>query len=121
MIWIRMAGDEPTRRNDPKPPLGSAPEENPFPYPLGSDEADPIPYIPEMCEPDPDLTDAWDAADPRRQKDQMAPPAEPCECYCLHCGRVFMSDQMWFQRVINARDVDGFWRCPTPNCDGAGF
>jgi hypothetical protein len=33
-----------------------------------------------------------------------------------------MSDQMWFQRVINARDgFDGFWLCPTPNCSGAGF
>jgi len=58
--------------------------------------------------------------DPRT--DPMAPPAEPCECYCLHCGRTFMSDGMWFQRVINARDgFPGFWMCPTPNCDGAGF
>ena len=58
--------------------------------------------------------------DPRT--DPMAPPAEPCECYCLHCGRTFMSDLMWFQRVVNARDgFPGFWMCPTPNCDGAGF
>ena len=65
---------------------------------------------------------AWDADDPRRQHDQMAPPAEPCECYCLHCGRVFMSDQIWFQRVIGDKaGFDGFWMCPTPNCDGAGF
>jgi hypothetical protein len=29
---------------------------------------------------------------------------------------------MWFQRVVNARDgFPGFWMCPTPNCDGAGF
>jgi hypothetical protein len=60
------------------------------------------------------------AADP--MNDALAPPREPCECYCLHCNRVFMSHQMWFQRVINARDgFDGFWMCPTPNCDGAGF
>jgi hypothetical protein len=33
-----------------------------------------------------------------------------------------MSDQMWFQRVINASDgFEGFWMCPTPNCDGAGY
>jgi hypothetical protein len=33
-----------------------------------------------------------------------------------------MSDRMWFQRVVNARDgFPGFWMCPTPNCDGAGF
>src|SRR5206468_12292293 len=38
----------------------------------------------------------WDANDPRRQKDCFAPPAEPCECYCLHCNRVFISDQIWF-------------------------
>ena len=29
---------------------------------------------------------------------------------------------MWFQRVTGAKDgFDGFWMCPTPNCDGAGF
>jgi hypothetical protein len=56
------------------------------------------------------------------EDDCFAPPKESCECYCLHCGRVFMSDQMWFQRVIGARDgFNGFWMCPTPNCGGAGF
>jgi hypothetical protein len=64
----------------------------------------------------------WDAHDERRQQDQMAPPQEPCECYCLHCRRVFMSDQMWFQRVLNdPQGFPGFWMCPTPNCSGAGF
>jgi len=64
----------------------------------------------------------WDGNDPRRKDDCFAPPAEPCECYCLHCGRTFMSDQIWLQRAINARDgFNGFWMCPTPNCDGAGF
>ena len=71
---------------------------------------------------DGDREPAWDADDERRQRDQMAPPKEPCECYCLHCNRVFMSDGMWFQRVINSRDgFEGFWMCPTPNCGGAGF
>ena len=33
-----------------------------------------------------------------------------------------MSDRMWFQKVKGARDgFPGFWMCPTPNCDGAGF
>src|SRR5687768_12625206 len=65
---------------------------------------------------------AWDADDERRQHDQMAPPRNACECYCLHCNRTFMSDQMWFQKVINAKDgFEGFWMCPTPNCGGAGF
>src|SRR5690242_19867896 len=54
--------------------------------------------------------------------DPMAPPAEPCECFCLHCRRVFMSNEMWFQRVIgDKRGFQGFWMCPTPNCDGAGY
>jgi hypothetical protein len=56
------------------------------------------------------------------QRDQMAPPDEPCECYCLHCGRTFMSDKMWFQRVVGDPDgFEGFWMCATPNCSGAGF
>jgi hypothetical protein len=76
----------------------------------------------ELPDDDSESASGWDANDPRRQHDQMAPPSEPCECYCLHCGRVFMSDQMWFQKVIGARDgFDGFWMCPTANCGGAGF
>ena len=58
--------------------------------------------------------------DPR--SDPMAPPQEPCECSCLHCGRTFMSNLMWFQKVKGAKDgFPGFWMCPTPNCGGAGF
>jgi hypothetical protein len=53
--------------------------------------------------------------------DPFAPPAEPCECYCLHCQRTFMSTGIWFQRVIGDPYLDGFWMCPTPNCSGAGF
>jgi hypothetical protein len=67
---------------------------------------------------------AWDANDERRRKDCFAPPEEPCECYCLHCGRTFMSDRIWLQRIIGDPDpcgMEGFWMCPTPNCDGKGF
>lgn len=54
--------------------------------------------------------------------DCFGPPEVPCECYCLHCHRTFMSDQIWFQKVRGARDgFDGFWMCPTPNCSGKGF
>jgi hypothetical protein len=54
--------------------------------------------------------------------DPMGPPAEPCECWCMHCNRTFMSDRIWFQRVIGDPDgFEGFWMCPTPNCGGAGF
>jgi hypothetical protein len=57
-----------------------------------------------------------------KPRDYMAPPEEPCECFCLHCRRIFMSDQMWFQRVRGARDgFEGFWKCPTANCSGGGF
>src|SRR3954462_156572 len=56
-------------------------------------------------------------------RDPMGPPEEPCECWCMHCGRTFMSDQMWLQRIIGDPRPDameGFWMCPTPNCGGAG-
>jgi len=73
----------------------------------GSEEYEEDPFRPE------------DRVDP---SDQMSPPKVPCECYCLHCNRTFMSDGIWFQKVINARDgFEGFWMCPTPNCGGAGF
>jgi len=71
-----------------------------------------------MTEPAP----AGDDSSADKKSDCFAPPAEPCECYCLHCNRVFMSDGIWFQKVINSRDgFNGFWMCPTPNCSGAGF
>jgi hypothetical protein len=71
-----------------------------------------------MTDPGP----ASDDSDADKRSDCFAPPAEPCECYCLHCNRVFMSDGIWFQKVINSRDgFNGFWMCPTPNCSGAGF
>lgn len=66
--------------------------------------------------------DRWDVNDPRRRDDCFAPPAEPCECWCLHCNRTFMSDGIWFQKVVNdPNGFAGFWMCPTPNCGGAGF
>ncbi|QOV91944.1 hypothetical protein [Humisphaera borealis] len=68
------------------------------------------------------IADRWDANDPRRKNDSFAPPTEPCECHCLHCGRTFSSQGIWFQKVINdPQGFDGFWMCPTPNCSGAGF
>lgn len=70
-----------------------------------------------------DPADRWDADDDRRRKDCFAPPKDPVECYCLHCQRTFMSDKIWFQRIIGRGDdeMDGFWMCPTNNCSGAGF
>lgn len=66
--------------------------------------------------------DRWDVNDPRRRDDCFAPPAEPCECWCMHCNRTFMSHGIWFQKVVNdPNGFAGFWMCPTPNCNGAGF
>lgn len=55
--------------------------------------------------------------------DPMGPPKEPCECWCLQCERVFMSSEMWFQRIVGAPPdhLQGHWMCPTPNCGGTGF
>lgn len=76
----------------------------------------------EVDSPNDDAAEAWDAHDARRQADQFAPPEMPCECWCMHCRRVFMSDAVWFQRVVNdPQGFAGFWKCPTANCDGAGF
>lgn len=70
--------------------------------------------IPPPTEPEPG--ESSDSRDP------FGPPEDPCECYCLHCSRVFMSDRIWFQKIINGGGgLDGFWMCPTPNCSGAGF
>src|ERR1700733_6607648 len=70
----------------------------------------------------PSQNDGSESSQPRTARDCFGPPEVPCECHCLHCGRVFMSDGIWFQKVIGSRDgFTGFWMCPTPNCDGAGF
>jgi hypothetical protein len=56
------------------------------------------------------------------ESDSFGPPKEPCLCSCLHCGREFMSDGIWYEKhVKNGVEIMGFWRCPTPNCGGAGF
>ncbi len=91
-------------------------DDNPDAIDFGDPNADPSGLPERLTEP------PWDADDERRRKDQFAPPMESCECYCLHCNRVFMSDQIWFQRVIGDKNgFEGFWMCPTPNCGGAGF
>src|SRR5690348_7343375 len=51
------------------------------------------------------------AANEQEKRDPFGPPEVPCECFCLHCRRTFMSDQIWFQRVNGARDdFAGFWK-----------
>ena len=66
--------------------------------------------------------DTPDDLPPEASSDPFGPPAEPCECVCLHCQRLVDSDRMWYQRVVNGPPGSaGFWMCPTPNCSGAGF
>ena len=80
------------------------------------------PDTPDQVDPRDQQRGTRSAADNDPMSDPMAPPREPCECWCLHCGRTFMSDRMWFQRVVgDPQGFPGFWMCPTPNCDGAGF
>src|SRR4051795_7069210 len=105
-----MSGDDPFRA-EPKPPRRD--DEASFDETLFDD----IPFDDDL-----DAPPAWDANDRRRQHDQFAPPVEPCECYCLHCQRTFMSDGIWFQKIVgDPKGFEGFWMCPTPNCDGKGF
>jgi hypothetical protein len=94
----------------------------------GSSRHDTRPVDPEDLTGDPaeaaqtSSEEAWDTHDERRRKDCFAPPQQACECECLHCGRRFMSDQIWYQKVIGDDENElGFWMCPTPNCGGAGF
>ena len=66
--------------------------------------------------------DAQDREAGPDKRDAFAPPPVPVECFCMHCHRTFMSDQMWLQKAVNGGDgFEGFWMCPTPNCSGAGF
>ena len=97
----------------------SAPDPDPRKSPAAGDEDDQRVAFQGQQDPS---RERDGAADYVPQRDQMAPPDEPCECYCLHCGRTFVSDGMWFQKVIGDPDgFEGFWMCPTPNCSGAGF
>jgi hypothetical protein len=113
--------NEPLFGNEPIDRGSSAPQGADSIRPIVDD--DDIPFDDPAADDDDDLRERWDADDERRQEDCFAPPKDPVECYCLHCQRTFMSDQMWFQRIIGRGkgELDGFWMCPTNNCSGAGF
>jgi len=54
--------------------------------------------------------------------DPFKPPAIPTEVCCLHCGREYESYLIeWRVKRCDDGFVRGFWCCPTPGCDGAGF
>lgn len=50
-------------------------------------------------------------------RDPFRPPAVPVMVRCLHCGAVFMSSEMVYER----RGRDTLWWCKNPLCGGAGF
>ncbi len=51
------------------------------------------------------------------REDPFRPPPEPCDVFCLHCGKEFSSDKIRWKRW----GEEGFWCCPTPGCDGVGY
>lgn len=70
-----------------------------------------------------------DDGDPKKPYDPLdkdtdcfKPPSVPTEVGCLHCQRVFMSDQMVWRIMTNPDgEKHGFWCCPDQDCDGKGF
>ena len=54
---------------------------------------------------------------PNGADDCFGPPATPVECFCLHCGHIYMSD------LLLGVDVDGttHYACPVKGCDGMGY
>lgn len=56
------------------------------------------------------------------EDDCFKPPAVPIEVHCLHCHREYDSYLIEWRQFRNDKgEVDGFWCCPTPGCDGKGF
>lgn len=53
--------------------------------------------------------------------DPFAPPDTPTLVQCVHCGREYESYLIHWVEADPDDSVDGFWCCPTPNCDGKGF
>ena len=48
------------------------------------------------------------------ETDSFGPPAESVKVGCIHCARIFMSDEM------RLRD-DGLWGCKFDDCSGRGY
>ena len=55
----------------------------------------------------------------------FAPPSQPVEVFCLHCGNVYCSSEMKFVPAANGactqNGVQGDWYCAAPGCDGIGY
>ena len=56
-----------------------------------------------------------------RDADPFRPPSIPTEVFCLHCEHEYQSYLIeWREFEVDGKR-EGFWRCPTPGCDGRGF
>jgi hypothetical protein len=62
---------------------------------------------------------------PRRldpDNDPFRPPTVPTVVQCIHCGQQFDSHLIqWREGLDGSGELQGFWCCPTPGCDGMGF
>lgn len=61
------------------------------------------------------------SADNTPENDPFAPPAVATEVRCLHCGETYESYLIRWEERETERGIRGFWVCPIPGCDGAGF
>lgn len=62
---------------------------------------------------------AWPDLPKEAREDCFAPPCDPVMVCCIHCGETYWSSEIRWQK--DEGDDMGFWRCPVPECDGAGF
>jgi len=62
---------------------------------------------------------------PDEEDDFFAPPEEPVEVFCLHCGNVYSSSEIKFVPCAQGQSfrngIPGDWMCPAPGCDGVGY
>ena len=57
---------------------------------------------------------------PPPEDDPMGPPKVSVEVGCIHCGIVYMSDEIRWKPDPDGPG-GGWWVCPVKRCDGAGF
>ena len=54
--------------------------------------------------------------------DPFRPPAIPTLVHCIHCNEEYDSYLIEWRESTGADGrTHGFWCCPIPGCDGAGF
>jgi len=54
--------------------------------------------------------------------DFFHPPAIPTLVHCIHCHEEYESYLIEWRECLDEKGVRrGFWCCPIPECDGAGF